>query len=923
MASLVVGSFSFDMTNWDLSDLAGGTVTSSGASEIDVTGAGGRLVYTITGSGFTTFDTNGFPTDGTVTGFTEAVTGRTPIVVKTISISASDFMGFVNGNNADGLEAVIFSGNDSLSGRAGNDTLLGFDGNDTFNLTKGGNDTVQGDDGNDTFIFGAAFTTSDSIDGGTGTDKVTLNGDYSAGVTFGAATMVNVEDMTLTGAHTYNLTFNAASDITGQSLDVTASAVSGASNHVALDGSALAGTLRLVGTAGDDTLKGGAGSNTLNGGDGNDTIFAGLGDNHVNGGHGANTFIFRNWTAGDYAAGGTLNLSGDSSSGSTTTAAFAAGQISNVPLLNLDPSHGYNLTFGAGSIVAGQKFEIDGQGDTHAITIDASAAAGRFQIFGGSGPDHLIGGSGDDFITGGSGGDIYDISAGGNDNVSGGSGNDTILAGAAFDDNDKIDGGGGSDTLVIDGNDDSLSFFGHFVKNIGTLQFGAGHSYEVDTDDEFVVKLVDASRLGASDSLTYNAETSGTSFIGGAGNDVLTGYDRQGGSNTFDLSEGGEDTASGPGTFNMGAALDAGDRLDADFTGTLNVDGDYSTPVVFDDATFQHFQTFQAANGASNSDTYDFVTADGNVTAGHILMVVAAGASFIWDGSAETDGAFQFTSVGTAATHLAITGGAGNDTLSLRVTQFNSSDTFDGGGGATNVFSLTGINAPTAVVFGDDTIQNVSQLFLSSGINLQTADGNVAAGATLNVQLSSGTVARAKFDGSAETDGHFNITALNTVTVLGGQMSDTITLSSGSMQGNGGADHLIDAGGGGSGVHTTFDYGPASDSTGAGYDTVDNFNVSRDFFSLVGGQTISAVDAQVTAGALSTASFDTDLAAAVGASQLGADHAVVFTPNSGTLSGTHFLVVDLNGVAGYQAGQDLVIDLHAATSLALTTANFI
>ena len=40
-----------------------------------------------------------------------------------------------------------------------------------------------------------------------------------------------------------------------------------------------------------------------------------------------------------------------------------------------------------------------------------------------------------------------------------------------------------------------------------------------------------------------------------------------------------------------------------------------------------------------------------------------------------------------------------------------------------------------------------------------------------------------------------------------------------------------------------------------------------------------------------------------------AAHAVLFKPDSGTLHGKTFLIVDVNGVAGYQAGADLVIQL--------------
>ena len=64
---------------------------------------------------------------------------------------------------------------------------------------------------------------------------------------------------------------------------------------------------------------------------------------------------------------------------------------------------------------------------------------------------------------------------------------------------------------------------------------------------------------------------------------------------------------------------------------------------------------------------------------------------------------------------------------------------------------------------------------------------------------------------------------------------------------------------------------------------------------------------RLTTGALNAgASFDTDLSTTM-TGQLGANGAVVFTADSGTLSGVTFVVVDGNGVAGYQAGLDYVI----------------
>ena len=55
---------------------------------------------------------------------------------------------------------------------------------------------------------------------------------------------------------------------------------------------------------------------------------------------------------------------------------------------------------------------------------------------------------------------------------------------------------------------------------------------------------------------------------------------------------------------------------------------------------------------------------------------------------------------------------------------------------------------------------------------------------------------------------------------------------------------------------------------------------------------------------MSLASFDADLAAALGG--LGAGQAVWFAPDAGDLAGPIFLIVDANGVAGYQEGEDYV-----------------
>jgi hypothetical protein len=118
-----------------------------------------------------------------------------------------------------------------------------------------------------------------------------------------------------------------------------------------------------------------------------------------------------------------------------------------------------------------------------------------------------------------------------------------------------------------------------------------------------------------------------------------------------------------------------------------------------------------------------------------------------------------------------------------------------------------------------------------------------------------------------------------------------------------------------------------TDSTGPAYDVVHGMNFDAASFSIgnFDSSLVSGIDAAVTHGTLDTgASFDADLAAAIGAGQLGSHHAVLFTADSSStgLDGHTFLVVDVNGTAGYQAGQDLVIDVTGYTGT-LSAGEFI
>lgn len=188
--------------------------------------------------------------------------------------------------------------------------------------------------------------------------------------------------------------------------------------------------------------------------------------------------------------------------------------------------------------------------------------------------------------------------------------------------------------------------------------------------------------------------------------------------------------------------------------------------------------------------------------------------------------------------------------------------------------------------------------------NLFLADDFVAAGHTLTVDgMPLGADDHLIFDGSAERDGRF--------VFLGGAGNDSFIGGAGDdrIVGLGGADML--AGGGGSDVFT---YTSAGESSGPAYDTLADFDPVHDRIDLPGS--VSGFGPTISAGTLSTATFDADLSALLGG--LGPSQAVWLSPNEGDLAGTVFLVVDGNGQAGYQAGQDYVFAVAGSPLADLT-----
>jgi hypothetical protein len=254
-------------------------------------------------------------------------------------------------------------------------------------------------------------------------------------------------------------------------------------------------------------------------------------------------------------------------------------------------------------------------------------------------------------------------------------------------------------------------------------------------------------------------------------------------------------------------------------------------------------------------------------------------------------------------------GSGGNDTFMMGA-NFTAADHVNGGGGGDNKLVLDG-DYSKSVHLTSGTIHHIQDIVFTAGHDyyLLPADRSVDAGTNLNIDATALSSANSlAFHGTKETQGTF--------TIEGGAGNDSLSGGTGADSFTGGLGADVMSGGAGA---DTFIYTKAADSTSTTHDAIKDFDVHADFIHL--WFTLSGFAGDIDTGTLASNHFDANLAAAMTA--LAAHQAVLFTPNAGNYAGHSFLVVDANGVAGYQAGQDLVIDLgQLASASHFGAANF-
>ena len=571
----------------------------------------------------------------------------------------------------------------------------------------------------------------------------------------------------------------------------------------------------IYGTAIADMIIGTNGNDTILAGQGRDTVLGLAGDDKLvlvkpadfesgeayNGGAGTDVLVIQ--------GSGNHNLSLGTFVGIEQVSLEAPG---NVELTLWGGSEAVSVTGNATFSGSGGALCLDGSGHNGAIFVDGSYLGNNDTLVGGSGNDTLNAGNGDDSITGGAGADKIDGAAG-NDSISAGDGNDTIYGGADLDiisgenGDDLIYGEEGNDVLFGDaGNDTLIGGNGHDALEGWTgndlLSGDAG-------DDQIVLRDgVDTGYGGAgNDTFIYiDDAASGDDFVyGGGGTDALRiDYAPTAplSSNLLNSIEEIELNLSGAASIEIGATsstIEIKTLLGYYMgTGDLTIDGSAMTGALnVKSSTIWHMTGDLAITGGAGNDSIAIGGVNGNLTLaggnGSDTLIAGSATAALLIGGAGMD--FLTGTTG----HDTISGGAGSDYLQGN----DGNDLFD---------IATAADADQDSIIGgdgNDTVhyRGAGTYDLSTGVlmdievlslNLSAGAFNITTGNNFNnsimsIKVDGPTTNALYFDSSAMTDWTSNL-SLDGTNLNG---DDTIKTGAGNdalMGGNG--DDQISSGSG-------------------------------------------------------------------------------------------------------------------------------
>ncbi|MDD2780720.1 calcium-binding protein, partial [Sulfuricurvum sp.] len=790
-------------------------------------------------------------------------------------------------------------------------------GADIITVGSGANAVTVGDGNDKVIITSAALAdgNADTLSGGNGSDILEVTEDTAVGDAQLAA-ITGFETIALTGAGDKSIAVGTNAKAGGVTT-VDASTTSGAN---LINANAFDGTITLKGGSGVDTITAGTGGNTIqsgagddiitiqantldlndtiSGGDGNDTLIltgiANLADANFTNVTGIEKLVLADQTGQVLVLGAEAKQAGivtiDTSavattktvsldiSGMTSTNVTVTGGAGNetIKMASADLTTSDTLTVGTGTdilelttasellaadmasisgfeklklanvdatqsltLADGKFSEIDGSSITYAqaVTIDAAAQEGALSITTKGGADVITLGKGANTLDSGSGDDIIRITA------------------ATFDSSDALNTGNGSDTLEISGTAVVTDGMFDNVSGLETVKLttdAAGQSVTLTSTHAGAagINKVDTTSVTSAVSVDVSNMGTGVTVSTGSGTDTIT-------------------MGQGIDTINAGAGNDTIKVASAYLTSADVISGgaDTNTLHITDKAVVSD----DMVTGVTNIDTLKLsdhadaqsVTLGSNAKTNNLLKV---------DSSAIiTAHAVTLDLSGLSAKDIAVTGGAGNETIKMASADLTAADTIALGTGTdileftdavnmTNTALQSGLSGIDKITLGDfaTTLTLKDGIGTSLEVNAQAATGVKAATIDISALGTLTTTATVKTSGGDDTitlGGSTNI-------VNAGAGNDTINISNANV--TTGSPATIDGGSGTDKLRVTT-AGTLTDDVLAGMTNVEELVIAAnaDQSVTIGANFANNLFATVDASGLTTGKLTLDATAAV------------------------------------------------------------
>lgn len=661
------------------------------ASAIDANDAltGGDLsgdVIRLTAGGTATFggSVTGFETVRVVAATTASTGANVALHANMISGANSltvDASGLTNSSATLNLTSDAFNTNATLNvvGGAGADTITG--GTEKSNFSGGA--------GSDVFQFASAnLTSSDTIDGGDGTDSIRLTDNTG---TYGDTMFANVRNVEVvsiarSGVTDWNATFNANADAAGFST-VTGWA---SSNENITIGTGFDNALRIDLAGGSDTVSA-SGSNvslTVSTNAANyttaDRLIAGSGTSdtiRVTMGAGGETASFGNVSGFERLA--------------------VVGNGDNDVTINMNDT----MISSTGSFTV-DATDLSNSNATLTLTSTETSANATLTVLGGAGADTITGFGEKSNFSGGAGNDVF-IFAADNltsaDTISGGEGVDELRIGGVYA-NGVVDSDfvnvTGVEVLTVDASGNPV------VATLGANASASGLATVVGAGS-----AADSITVGAgfTNSLLVTLATGADKVDASASSAAITVSAAAAAITTADTLLGGSGSSD---TIRLTADNQAaGAVFGSNVYGFENIvivgDNDLSAKVTTSDAMTNRALTLNVdASGMSNTNS-SFTFISGEATDDLVTINVTGGA-----------GADSFTAGKEQSNFV---GGAGNDTFTFASANLNAYDSVDGSGG-TDKLVANGSVADSAFT----NIRSVEVFQAESGSNVALTLGSAA-----------------------------------------------------------------------------------------------------------------------------------------------------------------------------------------------------